>query len=300
MVKQAYLTLTKLLSFGLIVTLTVCIGIWIDTRSTGHIMNEEINWTSLSFTCVEEQNPPVDSDADKWFKEARAIQKGERPGSNAYMLDLYEKAAEKKHYKALNNLANIYGYGSAGKRDEHRAIDLIEQGMALEVPACYYTMGHFLDQGIGVKQDKIAALPYLRKAADMGNRYGQYVIGEKLLSNFRLSPDKDKILPVGIKMLECSLGQGYSKAGIELGYYFSSRDHHKERGLIYLQKAGALGDTNALFSLHIAFKDGTKGATRNSQLAECYLRLSEEVDKDKTKTFPDIDTLCPLPPRPTE
>ncbi len=59
-------------------------------------MNEEVDWSALDFTCIKEQNPPVDSDADKWFKEARAIQKGLRPGSNEKMMELYKKAAEKK------------------------------------------------------------------------------------------------------------------------------------------------------------------------------------------------------------
>ncbi len=160
-------------------------------------------------------------------------------------------------------------------------------------------MGHFLDQGIGVKQDRIAALPYFRKAADMGNRNGQYVIGEKLLSSFRLSPDKDKILPVGIKMLECSLSQGYTKSGIELGFYFSTRDHQKERGLIYFQKSAALGDREAINMLSIFFEQGINGAPRDSQQATCYKKLSQELAKDKTKTFPNINTLCPLPEGPS-
>lgn len=263
-------------------------------------MKEEINWTSLSFTCVKERNPPVDDKADTWFKKARAIEKGETAGSTVQMLELYEKSAEKLHYKALNNLALIYGYGDIGKPKEHRAVELIEQGMRLNAPICYYTMGNFFEQGIGVERDKTAALPYFRKSADMGNRYGQYVVGEKLLNNFYTSPGSDKILPEAIKMLECSLEQGYSKAGIKLGNYFSTEEFHKERGLVYFQKAGSMGDTNALFALHIAFKEGIDGAPRDPKLAECYLRLSEEVDKDKTKTFPDIDTLCPLPVGPTE
>lgn len=172
--------------------------------------------------------------------------------------------------------------------------------MALEVPACYYTMGHFLDQGIGVKQDRIAALPYFRKSADMGNRHGQYVVGDKLLNNFHSSPDRDKIFPVAIKMLECSLEQGYSKSGIELGAHFATEEHNKERSLIYFQKAAALGNSLALYSLQIAFQEGADGANKDPKRADCYKQLRAELSNDKTKTFPDIDTLCPLPAGLTE
>ncbi len=267
-------------------------------------INKEVDWTALDFTCTEEQNPPVDAEADKWFKEARAIQKGERPGSNALTVELYEKSAERQHYKALNNLALIYGYGDIGKPKEHRAVELIEQGMALEAPICYYTMGIFFVQGIGVEQDRIAALPYFRKAADMGNRYGQYLVGEKLLNSSYSSPDGDKIFPVAIKMLECSLEQGYSKAGIELGAHFATeehnKEHNKEQSLVYFQKAAALGNSLALYSLQIAFQEGTEGANKDPKRAGCYKQLIAELSKDKTKTFPDIDTLCPLPAGLTE
>jgi TPR repeat protein len=45
------------------------------------------------------------------------------------MLELYEKAAAKLHYKALNNLSGIYAFGWAGITDERRAIELTEQGI---------------------------------------------------------------------------------------------------------------------------------------------------------------------------
>ena len=282
----------------LFLLLYVCISLAACQSEKGNAVEETIDWKSLEFTCVKEKNPPLDKEADHWFKSARAIEKGLKSGTDAQMVELYEMAAARNHYKAISNLANTYAYGDTGSANYDRAIELVEQGMKLQMPDAYYVMGHFIEQGLGVKQDKVAALTYFRKAADLGSPAGLYTVGDKLLGDFRQSPDKDKIMPIGIQMLECSLGQGFAKAGLALGSYFSTRDENKERGLVYFQKAAALGDSQALYMLQAAFAEGKRGVTKDPTRAACYKRLSDELDADKTKKFPDIDRICPLPPKP--
>lgn len=277
---------------------TIFLGLTACQPGEGNAVEETIDWKSLEFTCVKEQKPPLDKEADHWFKSARAIEKGERPGTDALMIELYEKAAARNHPKAIVNLAGIYGSGDGVAPDERKAVALLERGMSMNIPLAYYNMGAFLTQGIGVKQDRVAALAYFRKAADLGNPAGQYAVGDKLLGDFRQSPDKDKIMPIGIQMLECALGQGFAKAGLALGSYFSTRDENKERGLVYFQKAAALGDSQALYMLRTAFTEGKRGVTKDPARAACYKRLSDELDADKTKKFPNIDRICPLPPKP--
>ena len=284
----------------LLLLLTLCVGLAACQPGKGNTVEKNIDWKSLEFTCVKEQNPPLDKEADHWFKSARAIEKGERPGTNAQMIDLYEKAAAKNHFKAIINLANIYGNGDGVEPDERRAVSLLERGMSMNIPSAYYNMGTFLQQGIGVKQDKVAALTYFRKAADMGSPDGQYAVGDKLMAEFAASPDKDKGLPIAISMLECALGQGFAKAGMRLGSHFSGVGYaaNKERGLPYFQKAAALGDSQALYMLQTAFTEGKRGVTKDPTRAACYKLLSNELDADKTKKFPNIDRICPLPPKP--
>ena len=166
----------------------------------GNAVEETIDWKSLEFTCVKEKNPPLDKEADHWFKSARAIEKGERSGTDAQMVELYEMAAARNHYKAIVNLAGIYADGDGVKSDEGRAVELLERGMRMEAPLAYYNMGAFLSKGLGVKKDQVAALAYFRKAADLGSPAGQYAVGDKLLGDFRQSPDKDKIMPIGIQI----------------------------------------------------------------------------------------------------
>lgn len=284
----------------LLLLLTLCAGLAACQPGKGNAVEQNTDWKSLEFTCTKEQNPPLDKEADHWFKSARAIEKGERSGTNAQMIDLYEKAAAKDHFKAIINLANIYGSGEGVEPDERRAVSLLEHGMRMNVPSAYYNMGTFLQQGIGVKQDRVAALAYFRKAADMGSPDGQYAVGDKLMAEFSASPDKDKVLPIAISMLECSLGQGFSKAGMRLGSHFSGVGYvtNKERGLPYFQKAAALGDDQAIYMLQTAFEEGEYGLTKDPARAACYKRLWNEIKADKTKKFPNIDRICPLPPKP--
>ena len=261
-------------------------------------MEETIDWKSLEFTCVKEKNPPFDRESDHWFKSARAIEKGERPGTDAQMVELYEMAAAKNHFKAIVNLANIYGSGNGVEPDERRAVELLERGMSMNIPSAYFNMGTFLQQGIGVKQDKVAALAYFRKAADMGMPAGQYVVGDKLTDIFAVSPDREKGFPIAIQMLECALSQGFAKAGIMLGSIYFVGEKNTELGLFYYQKTAALGDGQALYTLQTTFEEGEYGLTKDPARAACYKRLWNEIKADKTKKFPNIDRICPLPPKP--
>ena len=285
---------------GVFMLMAFALGLAACQSGKGNAVEETINWKSLEFTCIKEKNPPFDKESDHWFKSARAIQKGERPGTDAQMVELYEMAAAKNHFKAIINLASIYAHGDGVEPDESRAVELLERAMRMDAPLAYYNMGAFLSQGIGVKKDQVAALAYFRKAADLGSPAGQHAVGDKLMAEFSASPDRDKVLPIAISMLECSLGQGFAKAGMRLGSHFSGVGYvtNKERGLVYFQKAAALGDSQALYMLQAAFAEGKRGVTKDPTRAACYKRLSDELDADKTKKFPNIDRICPLPPKP--
>ena len=148
--------------------MAVALGLAACQPGKGNAVEETIDWKSLEFTCIKEKIPPVDKEAAHWFKSARAIQKGERSGTDAQMIELYEMAAAKNHFKAIINLASIYAHGDGVEPDESRAVELLERAMRMDAPLAYYNMGAFLSQGIGVKKDQVAALAYFRKAADLG------------------------------------------------------------------------------------------------------------------------------------
>ena len=260
----------------------------------------KIDWKSLEFTCTHEKDrlPKPDAEADQWFKTARAYDKSGKESLEPQMLELYLKAAERDHVKALNNLVLVYLEGQGVEPDAPQAVEYAERLTKMEIGMGYYHMGVFLEQGIGVEQDRPASLAYFRRAADLGNAQGQYVVGKKLLGDFRQTPERDRIMAIGMKMLECALAQGESKAGVQLGYEFTMSGTDVLRGLAYFQKAAALGNTDALFALFTGFRDGEWGLSKNSSRAECYEKLWREAEADNKKTFPNIDRICPLPPKP--
>ncbi len=267
------------------------------------IMDEtkKIDWKTLEFKCVHEKNlwpTKRDEEAEKWFQLGRRLEKENTEGTEQAIVNAYEKAAALNHFKAINNLARIYSIGEGVPVNEAKAVAYAERLTAMNLGLGYYQMGVFLQQGIGVKQDRLAALAYFRKAADLGNAQGQYVVGEKLIGEFAVSPDRDKGMPIAIQMLECALAQGHAKAGLKLGTYFFIGEENKERGLFYYQKTAALGNSQSLYNLYSIFNEGEYGLEKDPVRAACYDRLHGELDADKTKTFPNIDRICPLPPKP--
>ena len=259
-----------------------------------------INWKSLEFTCTHEKNrvPKFDQETDQWFKTARAYEKSGNESLFPEMVRLYEKAAERNHYKAMNNLAVIYAFGEGAEQDMGRALSLVERMMQQNIGMGYYKMGAFIEQGIGVEQDQMAALAYYRRAADLGSPQGQYAVGKKLLSIHKDAPEPARVRAVAIQMLECALAQGEAKAGDRLGWHFAEGTGDASRGLAYFQRAAALGNMDSLYVLYTAFKDGDWGTNIDPARAACYYKLLEEVRADNKKTFPNIDRICPLPPKP--
>ncbi|MNK81881.1 putative beta-lactamase HcpC precursor [compost metagenome] len=262
----------------------------------------KLDWKSLEFTCTPEQNPPVDPEADRWNDEARALQKrgGDVPEQEVFRL--FTKAAERGHYKAYLNLSRLYVEGEGVPRDTGKAVDLVERALKLNAPHAYYLMGVMLQQGIGVREDRAASLAYFRKAADLGNKYGQWTIGEQLLKVFaqQSEPARSRGRAIGLQMLECALGQGLAEAGHKMGLDYLIGEEDTYTALRYFQMAGALGLTKSLYTLYSIFDEGTYGLEKDPKRAACYDPLWRAAHADPNLRFPDLDTQCPLPPAPAK
>ena len=260
----------------------------------------KIDWKSLEFACTQEKDrlPKPDAEADQWFKTARAFDKSGKESVEPQMLELYLKAAERNHVKALNNLVLVYLEGQGVDPDATQAVKYAERMIKMEVGMGYYHMGVFLEQGIGVEQDRPASLAYFRRAADLGNAQGQYVVGKKLFEVAADTPEPERIRSIAVQMLECALAQGDANSGNKLGWHFANSGLDVPRGLSYFQKAAGLGDTNSLYTLFDAFGNGEWNIAKDPARAACYERLWKESEADNKKTFPNIDRICPLPPKP--
>lgn len=262
-----------------------------------------VDWQALDFTCIHEDDllPKPDAEAEAWYQTANSLYKsGSKTNNQEYLKQSFElmlKAAERDHIKAMNNVVLAYVDGDGVKTNEAKGVEWAEKLMRLNSGRGYYHMGTFLQQGIGVKQDRKAALTYFRKAADLGNSQGQLVAGDKLLEVFAQSPDREKGLAIGITLLQCALAQGLSEAGYKLAHHYAGASKNYDEALKTFQAAAKLGHNQSLFELKVIFRDGEYGVVKDEARAACYQRLQNELAEDKTKKFPDLDRICPLPPK---
>ena len=257
---------------------------------------ENFDWSSLEFTCTKEKNPPFDDEADHWYRTARNLQKKDEERYATEIADLYRRAIERDHFNAMHRLALMYVDGVGVPHDERKAVELVERVIDLGLASGYYQMGVFLQQGIGVKQDRQASLTYIRKAADMGNREGQLAVGQDLMS-IEEKDIRTRVVPIAESMLKCALSQGLGEAGYELGMFYRVVDGKIDTALKHFQAAGKLGSGKSLFALYRIFKEGHSSVEKDPVRAACYDRLWREADADKYKKFPDLDRVCPLPPK---
>jgi hypothetical protein len=274
-----------------------------------------------SFTCEIEASkvPPVDAQADAWFREAQALEDPdtwEEDRDYKRIVQLTRQAAERRHWKAMLNLASLYLEKRDPPHGEDDALALVEQAMQLGIPAAYDRMGTYYKRGIGVPVDATKAFAFWQKAAEMGNPQAMGYLGEKMAATWD-SP-KDGFwanIPVAIKMLECSLAQGYGRAAYSLFYLQAwprANDGARSGPRTSVTKALALR------TLHKGVKFGCSECARElwaefdhpDDLAEMlpphldkarserYGVLNDALDRNPSLRFPNLDKVLPLPPAP--
>jgi len=256
----------------------------------------------LAFTCTHEAErlPPLPPEADILFNYARWLQREnlveEKPEVDKEVGRLYRIASAQGHHKALFNLINGI---SGGKFDGtiEEMLDFNDTLLKAGVPMAYYNLGHFLENGMGVKEDPDLALKYFRKAADLGNPHAQYYVGEKL--------EPPKMAPeIAVQMYRCAAGQGHGKAALALGIILQEEKRYAEAVEIFQLGVKAGNENSASFLKH-AFKapppsddlyylDLPKDEERSRRYKEighvlhAYSYLNPVV--------PELDEIVPLPP----
>lgn len=268
-------------------------------------MDPAVDWKALEFKCVREKDlwpkASADPEAELLFQRGNdLLQAGTAKGDESYLKEAFTltlKAAERNHVLAMNNLVVMYLNGNGVQPSDTKAVDWAEKLIRLNVGMGYYHMGTFLQQGIGVREDRKAALTYFRKAADLGNAQGQLTAGNNLRKAVAQSAPEEKArgFAIGTSMLKCALAQGSGEAGYSLGMHYAIQEEKPSEALIAFQAAAKLGHNQSLFTLAQIFKEGRYGIDKDEARATCYQRLSDESDEDKTKKFPDLDRTCPLP-----
>ncbi|MEA9389776.1 DUF6396 domain-containing protein [Acerihabitans sp. TG2] len=268
----------------------------------------------LAFTCTQEADhlPPLDPQADIWFKQARAMQKASGPKDFAAIGALYRKAAQKDHYKAMINLQNMLRSGllapQPGRSAPQMVLAITERLITLNIPAGYYVMGTHLQTGYAVKRDQQAALAYFRKAADLGNPEGQNVVGNLFRSRVLIPeqrPNPAYRPEIGKAMLACAANQGNAEAAMNLAGYYAVAEKNYPMAVTYYQVAIKHGSELAPFILKECFSgpppsDELKylALPNDPERVRRYGLIEKEIDQNRLARFPDIDKIVPLPPTP--
>lgn len=281
----------------------------IDKKDTTVTQKTE---SDLAFTCVYEKDtlPNVDPEANIWFKQARELEKVNKYQRDyAQIGELYRKAAERNHPKAMLNLSNLISYGKVppidGKGSAQEVWDIIQKMAKLDISYGYYQMGHYLDTGYGVVADRTKALAYFRQAADLGSPEAQYVIGDIFISQRLSDRDNPAYRPeIGMRMLDCATSQGNGEAAYRLANYLKNVNEDLYSALKYYQLSTKSGYRISASILNKSFQASTTSkdyyylaVKPDPERSARYAAIVKEIDaSDETAKFPDIDKIVPLPP----
>ena len=265
------------------------------------------------FTCVyqAERVPAVDPQAEMWFQQALALDDPNITNIDyAKMYQLYLQAAERNHWKAMLNLASLILRDSPDvpDHDPEKAIRWVEKAMTLGVPDAYDRMGMYHLDGLVKSGNATTAYAFFQRAADMGSPAAMAFLGYKLAGRYD-NPTEGfwGNLPIGTKMLECALAQGYGDAADKLGLIYArpNTSDAKLRALKVLHEGVKLGSAACANSLAPEFDgmDLNHGTNLVGHVdkarAERYSKIGDvlELYGGRLK-LPNLDKVLPLPPAP--
>lgn len=246
------------------------------------------------FKCAHEINtaPPLNQQADQWFKQARTMSKNRLPDWEK-VAELYQKAVEKEHWKAMHNLAELYLRGDGVEKNTNKAIDLYQQMINLKVPLGYYDMSVMTQRGIGVVQSNKESMMFLLKAGDLGNPLAQTRLGNIYI--YELNKNK-----LGEDYLRCAAHQDDAEANYELAAYYKVVDKNYPAAMHYYQKSASLGLKKGSLLISNTFRDGDFGYEKNEKIANSYRNISSQLFKNPDLRFPNLAKDYPLPPHPIQ
>ncbi|MDV6915095.1 sel1 repeat family protein [Pseudomonas aeruginosa] len=257
---------------------------------------------SKSFVCVNEKDhlPPLDSQADAWYREAAALAKPDTLRPWGRIVELYSKAVERGHWKAMHNLANLYRTGWPGgvEKDTQKALDLYQKMIDLKIPQGFYNMGAMIGNRAGVNNPATDGLTFLDKAASLGNPPALTELGKLYIY---VAKKKD----LGLAYTNCAASQGYAPASYELGAYYKIVENNFPKALGYYQVSVSQGGKSAAFFLSRVFGNKTPPASAmwyvpDEKLHKLYDGIYDRLAADPDLRFPDLIKDHPLPPHPTQ
>ena len=104
----------------------------------------------------------------------------------------------------------------------------LNEELAKQLPAtAYYNLYGYLDVGYGVRTEKDGKYAYLRKAADLGSREAQYVVGD-ILTDINDEETRPLRLKIYDQLLACASEQGLGQASVMLGIGLQRKNEYQQ------------------------------------------------------------------------
>ena len=268
--------------------------LWIKAIITTTLIFLGTQGMAYEFKCIHERNtaPQLDHIADDWFTQARRLSK-ERLPDWVQVAQLYQKAVDKGHWKAMHNLAELYLRGKGVAKNTNKAIDLYQRMIELDVPLGYYDMSVMVQRGVGVVQSDKDAMLFLLKAADLGNPNAQTRIGYIYIHEKRQ-------YAAGVGYLKCAAMQDFADANYKLATYYELLDRNYPVAMHYYQRTAALGERKGALEIENVFKLGKLEYPKNESVAKAYGGVSSQLFEDPEIRFPHLERDHPLPPHPIQ
>ena len=269
------------------------------------------------YTCTTWTPPsPPDAESHLWYRAATLIhaKDGRRNKQELQnMIILYEAAASKGHYQAINNLYLLYTHvqGASGTLFDplqNRARKWLHYGLDKNWAMANYWLFDALYEGnAGYSHNPKLGLAYLQKAVDLGVPLAQYDLAQIYDKRFKDYNTRERLL-------DCAAKQGFSAAMRELSMIKEIRYGNLKESLLLMHNAvrqGGEGGGKAALNLTMvyaknkALMDKFIATPADSVREAAYAELEKALMGTGTKsgnpfyTFPRLDEVLPLPPAKT-
>ena len=269
------------------------------------------------YTCATWTQPsPPDAESHLWYRAATLIhaKDGRRNKQELQnMIILYEAAASKGHYQAINNLYLLYTHvqGASGTLFDplqNRARKWLHYGLDKNWAMANYWLFDALYEGnAGYSHNPKLGLAYLQKAVDLGVPLAQYDLAQIYDKRFKDYNTRELLL-------DCAARQGFSAAMRELSMIKEIRYGNLKESLLLMHNAvrqGSEGGGKAALNLTMvyaknkALMDKFIATPADPVREAAYAELEKTLMGTGTKsgntfyTFPRLDEVLPLPPAKT-
>lgn len=278
-------------------------------QQTQSVAKEQPTMQPINYTCALEKdyNPPLDAEADKYFQAARKLEK--TPGIRNWPMIIinYQKAVDSDHWKAMNNLANLYRTGKRSQlgrpgieQDKSKMLTLYAKMVDLNVPMGYYNMAIAIGRGEVPNAKRTDAGLYMMKAAELGYPMAQVALGNYYAFGL---PRAEQRSDIAEQYFKCAGKQDNTEALIEVADFYYVDKENKPLAAYYYQKAASLGNKIGAMNLEVAFaEDDIRkfGYKPDKDLEQFYNKLYAELQNNPDLRFPNLMKDHPLPRHPTQ